>query len=289
MALTKRIGGVRLLEVLAFAALTVAAVATVALAQEGGPPPGMPAPAVVAAEAAPPTIDLDNLGTLVLTPYGLSLVVGALVYGLLEIIKGLSRKVASWTAMRKRALSVLAGLALGLVFGLCAGVPYAWWIAVIAGGAGAGGFSMVRGVGQGMRRLPSRRGGPWTSAIVGLLALCLPGCVKLDAQVRADAVKVATIYEVYVAAQAPAHADPVTWKADRIALSKQFVEVTGSTWASWSWRDVAVTITCFVERAAAHDPAVTPGGLAALKETTRGIRVKTKLPADCPVAGGGVP
>lgn len=94
-----------------------------------------------------PTIEVNNLENLVKSPQGLFTVAALLVWVLLELLKGLFPVFADAAAGIKWSVSILSGIAFGVLFALFGGVTYSWWVGGISGALGAASVSSVRAFG----------------------------------------------------------------------------------------------------------------------------------------------
>jgi len=113
-------------------------------AEEGAPNSSAVEPVVEEPIPVPPEVDLDALESMTKTPVGLSLLVGFIVWFVMEIGKALIKKFGEASTGVKWAVSVLSGAVFGLLFGLFGGVTFPWWVALLSGMAGSASFSGVR-------------------------------------------------------------------------------------------------------------------------------------------------
>ena len=139
-------------------------------------------PPVEESVPVPPEVDLDALESMTKTPVGLSLLVGFIVWFLMEIGKALIKKFGEASTGVKWAVSVLSGAVFGLLFGLFGGVTFPWWVALLSGMAGSASFSGVRQLRNSFRPVNSNGFGQVSFLLLllilsaGVLCLGVVGC-----------------------------------------------------------------------------------------------------------------
>jgi hypothetical protein len=101
------------------------------------------------------TLEADDLAGLpidpsamALSPVLLAFVLAALTAACVELLKGASARFNSLSGAAKAASAALIGTMFGALVAAFAPVPWSWWISLLCGFGGGGGFTLVRTIGK---------------------------------------------------------------------------------------------------------------------------------------------
>lgn len=136
-------------------------------------PAAAPVAAAPAAPAVPGLADLVPVdpASIPFNPYFLAIILGAFAWMVVEGLKGWSARFAKAPTAVKASASVLVATLLGIGAHFLLKPTWSLWVSLLAGFIGGGGFSLIRGVGKGVRRV---------AVILVCLGVTQTACAHLD-------------------------------------------------------------------------------------------------------------
>lgn len=136
-----------------------------------------------------------------LEPWMLIVLVAGLTAAITELLKGGWKWFNGLPAMAKAGAATLIGTAMG-AFAAATPLPWEWWLSVLCGFGGGGGFTLVRTIGLFGQSKQDGSGGTGSAAIVGMLLaglmLVSPGCRTVTPAIRAGGAFLMDGYGRYV-------------------------------------------------------------------------------------------